>query len=248
LRCHLWPNSSEKKDQRVEIEGFPLNLKRIPIFQYFSSKQKLTELQISYSQKSYDRQIESARNHLDNLYLPLYKEISSLHYRYIKYLNVSRISEESEKEKQNLEVELNNLLKAIDNFNKIVENIFENGMNAYLIGVIEEKLIDLKDLLNESTKDTDTTIKRKVTTTIYTPFFELSGASKTKDDKYFRYIPRSINYQPKSLFPFFSWEIGTRVETKLLRAPLISTDFENEFVRYISEIKNDMRKVTLWKS
>jgi hypothetical protein len=40
------------------------------IIQYLSSKQKLKELEISYSQKTYDRLIESARNHLEDLYLP----------------------------------------------------------------------------------------------------------------------------------------------------------------------------------
>lgn len=218
------------------------------IFQYYSSKQKFIELQVSYSQESYNKQIASARDHLEKLYLPLYKEISSLHYRYIKYQYACRIAEEPETKKQSCENEFNNLLEVIDSFNKEVEKIFTNGYNAYLIGVIEEKLVDLKDLLNESAKDKDTTtVKTKVTSIFYTPFFAVSGDNKIEDDKFFRYIPRSI-YVKSKLFPFSSWELGTKIETKILRAPLNSTDFENEFIKYIIEIKNDMRRVTLWKS
>ena len=214
------------------------------IIQYLSSKQKLKELEISYSQKTYERLIESARNHLDNLYLPLYKEISSLLYHYTKYRNICRIMEDSDQEgHQEVGEALKKFLESISQFNKAVGGIFENGMTAYLIGAIEERLIDLRDLLEQSEKEPTGIIERSVTTTVGISVFGTKvGRSMTKTTKTpitdILGFPRGGINIPGTL--------KVTVETKLLKAPLTSDVFDKQFMEYIIEIKRDMREVTLW--
>ncbi len=101
------------------------------IVQYLSSKQKLKTLQISHAQKTYERLIESARNHLDDLYLPLYKEISSLLYYYTKYRNAFKIAKSS-KEPQEVKEAFDNFVDSVLKFDDAVETIFNTGKTAYL--------------------------------------------------------------------------------------------------------------------
>lgn len=217
------------------------------IIQYLSSKQKLKELEISYSQKTYDRLIESARNYLTDLYLPLNKEISSLLYHYTKYRNIYRITEDSNPEgQQEVREALKKFLESISQFDESVEGIFENGMTAYLIGAIEERLIDLRDLLGQSEKESTGIIERSVTTTVSTSVFGTGAStSMTKNKKI-----------PIGRFLGEMTEIGGGVnipgvikatfKTKLLKAPLNSEVFDKQFMEYIIEIKRDIREVTLW--
>ena len=216
------------------------------IVQYFSSKNKLEELRISYSQKAYDRQIESARAHLDDLYLPLYKEISSLLYNYTKYRNIYRITEESNKKQTEDFEELKNLLDSISKFNEVVEGIFKSGMTAYLVGVIEDRLIDLRDLLERSKENNAPIVKTNVITTTVTSSF-LGLSSSINMQKQLKKVPRTK--LPKILeIDVKAWPVSvtTRTEMKLLKAPLHSEAFETEFMNYITQIKNDIREITLW--
>ena len=212
------------------------------IIQYFSSKQKLEELQISLTQKAYERQIESARIHLDDLYLPLYKEISSLLYHYTKYRNIYRIVEVSDQAKQKeVEEELEAFFNVISQFSERVENIFKNGMTAYLIGVIEERLIELRDLLEQSTKEPTGRVETKVTASI--GLFGITGSkSKITTKKIIaQNIPKIESIEIG--FPFFG---KTKIENRLLKAPFESENFDKQFMEYITEIKREMREVTLW--
>ena len=214
------------------------------ILYYLSSKQKVKELEISYSQKTYEKLIEAARNHLEDLYLPLYKEISSLLYHYTKYRNICRIMEDSDQGgQQEVREALTKFLESISQFNKTVGDIFENGMTAYLIGAIEERLIDLRDLLEQSEKEPSGIIERSVTTTVGISFLGTKlGKSMTKTTK----IP--IIDIPEFLGGGISipGTIKATIETKLLKAPLNSEVFDKQFMEYIIEIKRDMREVTLW--
>ena len=218
------------------------------IIQYLSSKHKLKELEISYSQKTYERLIESARNHLDDLYLPLYKEISSLLYHYTKYRNICKITEDPDQEgQQEVREALKKFLESISQFDQMVGNIFKNGMTAYLVGAIEERLIDLRDLLEQSKEETTGIIERSVTTTIGASFLGLRTSrtmTKTKKIPIIE-LPRFLGEKTieAGLFPA---TIKTTIETKLLKAPLHSEVFEKQFMEYITEIKRDTREVTLW--
>jgi uncharacterized protein YaaQ len=214
------------------------------ILYYLSSKQKVKELEISYSQKTYEKLIEAARSHLEYLYLPLYKEISSLLYHYTKYRNICRIMEDSDQEgQQEVREALTKFSESISQFNKTVSYIFENGMTAYLIGAIEERLIDLRDLLEQSEKESTGIIERSVTTTVGISVFGTKvGKSMTKTTK-----------MPIIAIPEFSGgeinipgTLKVTVETKLLKAPLTSDIFDKQFMEYIIELKRDMREVTLW--
>ena len=218
------------------------------IIQYLSSKQKLKELEISYSQKTYERLIESARNHLDDLYLPLYKEISSLLYHYTKYRNISRIMEDSDQDgQQEVREALEKFLESISQFDKMAESIFKNGMTAYLIGAVEERLIDLRDLLEQSKEEPTGIIERRVTTTISASFLGIRASKSMTKTKKMPIIefPRSLGEKTieAGLFPA---TIKTTIQTKLLKAPLHSEVFEKQFMEYITEIKRDIREVTLW--
>jgi len=212
------------------------------IFQYFSSKQKLEELQISLTQKAYERQIESARIHLDDLYLPLYKEISSLLYHYTKYRNIYRIVEVSDQANlKEVEEEIDTFFNSISQFSELVENIFKNGMTAFLVGVIEERLIELRDLLEQSKKEPTGIVETRVTATI--GLFGITGSgSKTTTKKIIaKNIPKIESLEIG--FPFFG---KTKIENRLLKAPFESEKFDEQFMEYITEIKREMREVTLW--
>ena len=219
------------------------------IIQYLSSKQKLKELEISYSQKTYDRLIESARNHLTDLYLPLNKEISSLLYHYTKYRNMYRITEDSNPEgQQEVREALKEFLESISQFDESVEGIFKSGMTAYLIGAIEERLIDLRDLLEQSKEEPTGIIERSVTSTIgSTGFFGAKSSKRiTKTQKIpIMKIPASL-VEGKVEFKGGIFPVSIIIETKLLKGPLHSEAFEKQFMEYIIEIKRDIREVTLW--
>ena len=129
----------------------------------------------------------------------------------------------------------------------MVGNIFKNGMTAYLVGAIEERLIDLRDLLEQSKEETTGIIERSVTTTIGASFLGLRTSrtmTKTKKIPIIE-LPRFLGEKTieAGLFPA---TIKTTIETKLLKAPLHSEVFEKQFMEYITEIKRDTREVTLW--
>ena len=219
------------------------------IIQYLSSKQKLKELEISYSQKTYEKLIEAARNHLEDLYLPLYKVISSLLYHYTKYRNRYRITEDPhQEEQQEVSEALKKFFESISQFDESVESIFKNGMTAYLIGTIEERLIDLRDLLEQSKGKPTGIIEKSVTTT--TAFRGVLGIRARKSITETKKIP--IMKIPKSLgektveLGSFPVSMKATIKTKLLKGPLHSEAFEKQFMEYIIEIKRDMREVTLW--
>lgn len=210
------------------------------IIQYISSKQKLDELRISYSQKTYEKLIESARNHLDDLYLPLYQEISSLLYHYTKYRNITKIRKKSG-ELQQLDKEFDEFVVSILKFDDKVETIFNNGKTAYLIGTIEDRLIDLRDLLDQSRKEPSGITQVKVTSTIGVSIF---GMNMSKTITTTEKTP--LSNLPKYLEILTPGTIKTTFETKLLKAPLDSEDFEEQFIEYIIEIKRNMKEVMLW--
>jgi uncharacterized protein YaaQ len=218
------------------------------IIQYLSSKQKLKELEISYSQKTYEKLIESARNHLEDLYLPLYKVISSLLYHYTKYRNIYRITEDPhQEEQQEVREALKKFLESISQFDESVEGIFKNGKTAYLIGAIEERLIDLRDLLEQSKEEPTGIIERSVTTTASTSILGTRASksiTKTKKIPIMK-IPKSLGEETVE-FGSFPISIKATIKTKLLKGPLHSEVFEKQFMEYIIEIKRDIREVTLW--
>ena len=213
------------------------------LVQYMSSKQKLRKLQISYSQKTYEKLIESARNHLDDLYLPLYKEISSLLYQYTQYRNIYRIAEASGHKSQEVEELLEKLLDSIVQFDETVENIFKKGMTAYLVGSVEDRLIDLRDLLNQSRKEPFDVVQQDVTTSFSSNLVSTSHEKFAATQLTFKILsnlreilaPIPILYVPQ-----------IKIETKILKAPLYSDVFDKQFMDYIIEIKREIREVTLW--
>jgi len=218
------------------------------IVQYLSSKQKLEELQISYSQKIYKKSIESARNNLEDLYLPLYQEMSSLLYHYTKYRNACRIAESLNKDrKEEVKEDLGEFINTIIEFGGEVEDIFESGLTAYLIGTIEDRLIDLRDLLEQSMKEHAPIVEKGVTTTIRVSSFGMGTTQSMTINKILplKNTPKFLdNNEMKIGFPGFITEIKLKI--KILSAPLNSEMFEKQFLEYITEIKRELREVTLW--
>lgn len=218
------------------------------IVQYLSSKQKLEELQISYSQKIYEKSIESARNNLEDLYLPLYQEMSSLLYHYTKYRSVCRIAESSNNDrKEEVKEELGKFIATIVEFDDYVEDIFKSGLAAYLIGTIEDRLIDLRDLLEQSMKENAPIVETGVTTTIGVSSFGTGVIHTMAKNKILplKYTPKFFDDNEMKIgFPGFITEI--KIKIKVLSAPLNSEIFEKQFIEYITEIKRELREVTLW--
>lgn len=219
------------------------------IVQYLSSRQKLKELQISYSNNIYEKSIESARNNLEDLYLPLYQEMSSLLYHYTKYRNACRIAESSNKDgneevKEKLGIFMNHTLA----FGIEVDDIFQSGLAAYLIGTIEDRLIDLRDLLEQSMKEHPPIVETGVTTTIRVSSFGTRAIHNKNINKILplKYTPKFFgNDVLKIGFPGFI-QTEVKIKTKILSAPLNSEMFEKQFMEYIIEIKRELREVTLW--
>ena len=58
---------------------------------YFQSKSKLKELEIQYEHNLKNKYLENARNHINDLYIPLNVAISKIYRSYIEFRDLSRI-------------------------------------------------------------------------------------------------------------------------------------------------------------
>lgn len=218
------------------------------IIHYFTAKHKLEKLKIAYTQKSQEKIIESARYHLDDLYLPLYKELSSLNFHYKKYRNA--ILTENEKDKKGQErvkKSLFSFMNCIQSFDSTVQKTFESGNTAYLIGILEDRLIELSDFLEKSKKGTIGIIEKEITTTIG---FSIFGTSVRKTYTKTKEIKLSDVSKKLENIHFSTGLYPTKVEAikeiRFLKAPLSSKEFEKQFFDYIMDIRNEIKEVTLW--
>ena len=217
------------------------------IIQYLSARQKIEELKLSHAQKIQEKMLESARNHLDNLYLPLYKKISSLHYNFTIYRNEHKIvKKEKIKDQKDFKKSLETFRNSINDFDINVQEIFESGDTAYLIGTLEERLIEFRDFLNKSKTETKGIIEEEITTTIGTSIFGIElrkTFTKTKEKS----ISRLHEKIGKILFfPRLSPTVEVIIEKRLLKAPISSDEFEKQLHQYLMEIKREIKEVTLW--
>lgn len=204
------------------------------IVTYLNNKAKRFELEYNYRKKLEERYLLNIQKHLNNVYIPLYSKLITFNNNWAKLKNSNNF--------QNLKSEITEL----KNFKKDLE---EKGLTAFLTPEIENSFDHLLYFLSKSqdaSKVRYGVIEQQ----------KMLGQERS----FYRILPEKIG--PKTInsykrvmpiwnsFSHINWMSITGLvdydfKTVLDSAPLSSKDFDGQLSKFLVEIKERIKDITL---
>lgn len=196
------------------------------IFGYFRSRIKISVLKKQFDQRLKEIYFKNAREHVIDLYRPLNKEISILYETFRAYIK-KKSNHVGESDLNNTKKEF---FKAFDLYRSVIDKIYEDSQDVYLVGSIESNMLNLRELIESSRE-------------------EYSWTDKFSDFVFVRlYLLRPVIFGvAKNAFLFEPPNIR---EIKLILPSMKgfsinSIVFSLQFEKYVSVIKSEIKSVTL---
>ncbi len=218
---------------------------------YFQSKSRLKELEIQYEHNLKNKYLENARNHINDLYIPLNITLSKIYHSYIEFRDLSRIH--NNEMVTTVEAAYENFKESFSRYEIEINRIWSEGLDSYFIFDLEEKISYFKNLISNSLNSTAVQAEKEILVTNFpiefemnTPFIKAKFFSQTKKRSFDRMVHRKVSVRLAPL-AFFGLNYEIEFAKKILSAPLSSKEFERQFIEYYTCIKSGIKTVTLGK-
>ena len=203
---------------------------------YLNNKSKIFELEYNYRKKLEERYLANAQVHLNDIYVPLYSKLNIIQHNWIELKESNNF--------QNLEKEIAEL----ENFKKDLE---DKGLTAFLTREIEVSFDKLLDFVSKSKDETKVRYGVIENYTILgqesTDYWVASKYINPKTIPIFRIFISLLDIYKKSYLNLFVYSglIEYNIKIILDSAPLDSNDFNQQFLDFISGIKDEIKSITL---
>lgn len=196
------------------------------IVTYLTNKARRFELEYNYRKKLEERYLLNAQKHLNDVYLPLYQDLTVFKNHWIEAKN------------------LNN----IDNLKCLKKSLLEKGLTAFLTPEIESSFDHLLDFLSKS-QSVDKVrygiIKRYQIMgqerSSYRLFSEKVGL---KIIKFYSQLLLVWNFL-KRITWIYTGMIDYEIKIILDSAPVNSKEFEDQLLEYLTDIEMKIKEITL---
>jgi hypothetical protein len=192
---------------------------------------RITEIEKRFDQKLKEVYFKNARDHIDDIYRPLNKEVSNLYETYRAY----SIAAERRKRKTNraLGNDLNNakndFLNAFNKYCSMIDTIYKESLDVYLVRSIESNMQNLRELIETSGKE----------------YVEYSSMNKVTDLLFVYLILRPKIAKNVFLFEAFSFKQWRLFSPSAEFFQINSIPFSFYLDKIVSAIKSDIKLVTL---
>jgi hypothetical protein len=204
------------------------------IVTYLNNKTKRFELEYNYRKKLEERYLLNAQKHIDDVYIPLYSNLI------IFRNNWTRLKKSGD---------FQNLKNEISKLKKFKKDLEEKGLTAFLTPEVENSFNHLLDFLFKS-QDAS-----KVRYGLISQY-KMLGQEKTFYEKVPEWIGRkTINYYRililiLNFFRNISWMSVTGLidydfKIVLDSAPLNSKDFDDQLLKFLTDINEKIKDITL---
>ena len=203
------------------------------IFTYYTSRQKLKEMEFEYERRLIEGYLEKAREYLSSVYIPLSISLSKLNSAFISFRENSDVKAEESRFKEAVKIFVNK-----------IDELGDSGANAFYTTELDEVLQSFREFLLASLNAKETNIKiiLKAYTNTLPSIIGLNinqeRTLKVKSNKYFK--DRSSASLKLFGFAGLTYEVS-----EVLSASIDSADFEERFIRDIHALNMLVKEVTL---
>ena len=220
---------------------------------YVSGRFEIRKITLTYEQRRNDAYIENARSYESDLYVPLYRLVSAMYSCFLEFRDLYALQGGRVSDVGNAALE--RLRQTHREFESTYQSWQDNGLTVYLIYDLEEKCVLLKNLLARSLSESAIQVQREILVTVSTPvtsfswplsLFQKHRFVKRADTSGAKVLPKAV-VEPKIGFSVVVGWLRSEVSFRrqVLSAPLVSSDFERQFMEYVTVIKDTVREVTL---
>ena len=204
------------------------------VITYLNNKAKRFELEYSYRKKLEERYLLNAQKHLNDVYIPLYSKLIVFQNNWTRLKTSNNF--------QNLKSEITES----ENFKKGLE---ERGLTAFLTPEIENSFDHLLEFLSKSQDASE--IRYGIITR-----YKIFGQEKS----FYRVVPEKIRRKRinfyryimliRVFFGHISWMriagfLDYELEIVVDSAPLNSEAFDNQLLKFLTDIKEKIKDITL---
>ena len=213
----------------------------------YAAKQRIREVEITYIQKLKDTYLVNARLYTNSVYVPLNKAISELLDHYFEFrLHIDT------KTRGTSDQALARFHKACAAFDRRVDELMDQGADAFITTALEERLRAFRSFLKSSQDATEARVKFVYEYSFVFPSI-LTFPFRPMNSVFSRRITRELQAEKGS---FLGWKklqfsvglLGSRISglvQELVEAPLTSAEFEERIITDTSDLKFLIKEVTL---
>lgn len=168
------------------------------------------------------------------MYIPLYNQVATLYETFLELRDL--LNDDKEIKLEITQLKIDDLEKAFNYFKQETIRIRNEGLGAFLIGHLEEEVLELRNFVEKSLKEKENNVKTSVRIAVNIFGINLS-TTKTISKTKFTIIPQSL--------PFLTPWVDLTTQSTIVSAPIGSSDFEQQFIESCVIIKEIIPEVTL---
>ncbi len=196
----------------------------------YAAKKKTEEIELVYVQRLRDRYLDNARAYLESIYVPLHLALAHLTASYRTFRShINFDAQEAPRE------QIDDFRAAAAAYDDTVRELLDRGAAAFLTTALEEHLGSFNEFLRESRDATETQVAVLLS-------FGVSLFGTRMEAEWTRILHKRLSRKIRINQFGFKAEI---YEKQLLRAPLVTRDFEEAFVRQATFLRILIKGVTL---